>query len=44
MGMTQAIVDVIKQYPGWTMVCIVFLTWSVATGIENFLTHVGRKR
>jgi len=41
--MTQAIVDAIHQYPGWTMFCVVILVISIASGVESFLINVGKR-
>jgi hypothetical protein len=41
--MSQAIVDAIHQYPGWTMFCVVVLVLGIASGVESFLINVGKR-
>lgn len=41
--MSQAISDVIHQYPGWTMFCVVVAVICIASGIEGFLLNVSKR-
>lgn len=34
--MSEALANVIKEYPGWTMFCIVMVALAIAHRIENW--------
>lgn len=41
--MSEAIVEVIKTYPGWTMFCIIVIVLSIANGVESFLDNISKR-
>ncbi len=42
--MSEALTQVIRMYPGWTMFCIVIAVICVASGVEGFLLNLARRR
>lgn len=42
--MSEALVSVIKEYPGWTMFCIVMMVFALADGTNKLLINIGRRK
>lgn len=42
--MSDAIVDAIRQYPGWTMFCLVIGFLAVSSGFGAMLSNIGKRR